>query len=162
MVKVEKSKYIRTCLTLLIAGALIFSTLFVYFLGWDFKWDTFGICIGIIIAEMIGLITLYFVLVKTNKNYYLVTNDVIKMFNSNQEVLAIPSGNIVKIHYVRFAWAMLMQMGAGYLHIEYTDGTEQIKPTVSFPSGKKIYAISMSLKKAKEISNVLGKDLEIK
>lgn len=161
MIKVEKSRYIRICITLFAAGAVIFSTLFVYFLGWGFELSTFGICTGIIVAEMLVLFVLCFTLIKSNKFYYLITFESVRMFKNEQELFVILNTDIVKINYIGFAWIFLAQMGAGYLHMEYTDATGTIKPTISYPNTKKIYSISMSPKQAKQVATILNKDLQL-
>lgn len=161
VIKIEKSKYLRLCLTLLSAIALIFITSLIYFLGWAFEINTFWIYITIMAVEIVALMLLYFVLIKANKSYYLITADSIKMFKGNQELFTLAVSNIVKINYVKFAWTLLMQMGAGYLHFEFTDGTGQIKPSISYPNGKKIYSISMSSKQAKQVSNMVKRDLQV-
>ena len=161
MIKIEKSKYIRMCLTFLTAIALIFSTLLIYFLGWEFKWRTFGICMGIILLELVLLLVLCIVLIKINKSCYFITNDAIKLLKNKQEILCIQSRNIVKIDYIGFGWIFLMQMGAGYLHIEYTEVTGELNQTTLFPR-RKIYSISMSKKQAQQVSILLNKDLKIK
>lgn len=160
MIKVEKSRYMRICLTLLAAGALLFSTLFVYFIGWEFELSTFGICIGIIVAEVLALFILCFALIKSNKYYYLITPESVRMFKNEQELFVMSNTDIIKINYARFAWIFLAQMGAGYLHMEYTDATGNIKPTISCPNRKKIYSISMSPKQAKQIAAILNKELQ--
>ncbi len=161
MIKIEKSKYIKLCLTVLLALALIFSTLLVYFLGWNFQLRTFGICIGIIVSEMIGVVILYIILVKTNKSYYIITNDVIKLVKKEQEVFCLLINNIITLEYIRFAWIFLLQLGAGYLHIEYTEYTGEIDQSTTY-FGKKVYSISMSKKQAEKVAFLLNKNLKIK
>ncbi len=162
MVKVVKNKYIQICLSFLVLAALIFSTTLVYFLGWVFEMRTFWIYLAATAAEVIVVTILCVGLIKSNKCYYLITPESVKMFKKEQELFTISNANIIKINYVGFAWALLMQMGAGFLHLEYTDETEQIKPTISLPNGQKIYSISMSPKQAKQVAKILNKNLQHK
>ena len=67
--------------------------------------------------------------------------------------------DIIQINYIRFYWIFTMQIGSGYLNIEYIRN-DNIKPSITFEN-KKYYSISMSKKKSKiaaELLNIFIKD----
>ena len=92
----------------------------------------------------------------------MINSNSIKFVKKNEEMFVLNQDEIVNIHYVRFRWMFLFQMGAGYLHIEYNNDKDYIKPSVLYPNGKKIYSISMSQKQALKIAEVLNKSVTIK
>lgn len=161
--EIEKSKNIRIKLTWFAFAALVFLTSLCYFLGWAFETKGFIVFLAVIASEFIALWLLCFLLIKFNKSHYKIDAEAIKLCKNNQEVFSIENKNIIKIHYIRFFWTLLLQFGSGYLNITYVCETSDNKKfSTILPTGERIHSISMSLKQSKAVSKILKKELEIK
>jgi len=163
-VRVVKSKNIRIQMTLLATFALIFSVALCYFLGWDFEIKSFIIAICVLLALVIALWLLCIFLIKYEKKYYDINNEHITLWQNNELLCELKKVDIINMQYVRFRWALLMQMGSGYLNITCPVEalTNKSYASLIMPNGTAIFEISVSKKQAKQIAKLIGIEIVIK
>ena len=164
-IKIQKQRHIQFCLLLLIACVLLFSSIIVYLLcigsvGWEFNFTYTIVFVSAVGGSILLPMIIFLILRALNKNYYVISHDGIKLFNSDKEIFTISNISILRLGYLGFQYALLMQMGAGYLSVQYTEASGQIKPTMTFPDGGALLGIDMTAKQALQVAQILGKDLQ--
>lgn len=162
---IQKQKHIQFCLLLLITCAILSSSVIVYLLcmgsiGWVFNLTYTIVFLSAVGGSMLLSIIIFIILRAFNKSYYVISSNGIKFFKSDKEIFTIANISILRIAYLGFQFAFLMQMGAGYLSVQYTEAQGQIKPTMTFPDGKMLLGIDMTPKQARQVAQILDKDLQ--
>lgn len=158
--KIHTNKSIIIKFTWFILTAILFATLFIYFLGWKFEINSFLILLLIVISEIIIVWLISFVLIKSSKTYYLIDYQSIKLIKNDKILFEINKVDITDAKYMRFFWNFLSFSG-GFLHISYYSENSDRKFSSMGPDGKQIHSMPISLKQAKEVTNKLGKILLI-
>jgi len=148
---IEKDIYSKRKLILLGLFGTILLTSCGYFLGWDIDTETFITYISIIILEIAAFLLLYLILKRRNKKYYEFKNETI-YFIDKEIKITIKATDIIKIFYVRYFWIFFLQMGAGELHFQYQNSENEVDCDF----------ISMSLKEAKQVDEILNLRIEIR
>lgn len=164
-IKISKQKHIQFCLSLFIVIVLLGLTLFALVLGlaaenWSLKKSYYIAFAFVFFGEIFVPICVFIVLRVTNKSYYVITPNSIKLFNAGKEVFVIPSSAIKGLKYLSFKYAFLFQMGAGYLSIPFDEAYGKIKPTMTFPDMSMLLGIDMTEKQAHQVAKILGKELQ--
>ncbi|MDG0888496.1 hypothetical protein [Paracholeplasma manati] len=150
---ISKGMYIKRNLILLGCGALMFLTSLGYFLGWKLEMMTLLIYISVIVLECFFAMVAVIILNKMNNKFYRFDVDkTVYLIIKESEQLVLSFNKITKVFYVRFFWTLLMQMGAGYLHIQHKNNDNIIE---------NIY-ISMSPKDVKRLENIYRIKIEMK
>jgi len=150
---ISKDMYIKRNLILLGCGALMFLTSLGYFLGWKLEMMTLLIYISVIVLECFFAMVAVIILNKMNNKFYRFDVDkTVYLIIKESEQLVLSFNKITKVFYVRFFWTLLMQMGAGYLHIQHKNNDNIIE---------NIY-ISMSPKDVKRLENIYRIKIEMK
>lgn len=150
---ISKGLYIKRNLILLGCGALMFLTSLGYFLGWKLEMMTLLIYISVIVLECFFAMVAVIILNKMNNKFYRFDVDkTVYLIIKESEQLVLSFNKITKVFYVRFFWTLLMQMGAGYLHIQHKNNDNIIE---------NIY-ISMSPKDVKRLENIYRIKIEMK
>src|SRR5690606_13771363 len=119
---------------------LIFLTSLGYFLGWKLEMRTLLIYILVIVLECFVAMVVFIILNKTNNKFYRFDADkTVHLIIKESEQLVLSFNKIIKVFYVRFFWTLLMQMGAGYLHIQHknNDVIENIYISMSLKDVKR-------------------------
>lgn len=159
MLKIKKDRFIGNIVLSIVLFALIFLATISYFLGWEYSFSTFIIYISIIASFIVIYILTILLYNFICNDYYIIDNNGIKFYKNNRYMFTMKREDIIQINYIRFYWIFTMQIGSGYLNIEYI-GNDNIKPSITFEN-KKYYSISMSKKKSKiaaELLNIFIKD----
>lgn len=160
--RIMKSKDCRIKIGLLYFFGIMFLTLLAYFFGFRFEWDSFLICILIILAEFILVFIICFLLIKFEKQYYIIDKDGVRLYKRDKLLFELRREDIIRANYIRFRWAFAMQLGSGYLNLTYPcDNLKDKKFSLIFPDGKAIHSISMSMKQARKAAELLIKRLEV-
>lgn len=161
---IRKQKHIQHCLMLFFMFGLLGLTLFTFVLcnaaeDWALS-NSFliGFAIGFA-AEIIVPIVVFLILRASNKCYYIITPEHIKLYKKNKEVFVIPATAIKGIGYLGFRYSFLLQMGAGYLSVSFDEAIGDIKPTMTFPDLSMLLGIDMTEKQAQQVARILGKEL---
>lgn len=150
---ISKGLYIKRNLILLGCVALMFLTSLGYFLGWKLEMMTLLIYISVIVLECFFAMVAVIILNKMNNKFYRFDVDkTVYLIIKESEQLVLSFNKITKVFYVRFFWTLLMQMGAGYLHIQHKNNDNIIE---------NIY-ISMSPKDVKRLENIYRIKIEMK
>lgn len=165
VIKISKQKHIQFCLLTMSAIALIFMTALWYILAlrsvdWVFNLKFTVIFFTVLAGDVVVPLCVFLILRAVNKCFYVISSDGIKLFKSDKEIFSISNVSILRLGYLGFQYALLMQMGAGYLSVQYTEAYGQIKPTMTFPNGCTLLGIDMSAKQAQQVAQILGKDLQ--
>lgn len=129
--------------TWFILTAILFATLFIYFLGWKFKINSFLILLLIVISEIIIVWLISFVLIKSSKTYYLIDYQSIKQIKNDKTLFEINKTDITDAKYMRFFWNFLSYSGV-FLHISYYSENSDGKFSSMSPNGKKIHSMTIS------------------
>ncbi len=159
MLKIKKDRFIGNIVLSIVLFALIFLATISYFLGWEYSFSTFIIYISIIASFIVIYILTILLYNFICNDYYIIDNNGIKFYKNNRYMFTMKREDIIQINYIRFYWIFTMQIGSGYLNIEYIRN-DNIKPSITFEN-KKYYSISMSKKKSKiaaELLNIFIKD----
>lgn len=161
--KISKSKNIRIKLSWTGTFAVIFSCVFVYFLGCKFEVRSFFIMFAIL-CGLLGIVWLVcLLLIKNEKKYYLIDKESIKLFKKNELIFELKTADVIEMNYIRFFWMFTFQMGSGYLNMSYPcEGYKDKKFSTIFPNEVAIHSISMSKKQANQVASLLNKNLIIK
>lgn len=150
---ISKGIYIKRNLILLGLSAMMFLTSLGYLLGWEIEMATLLIYILVIVLEVFVAIVVFIILNKTNSKFYKFDMDkIVYLITKDGEHSVLSFNRVVKVFYVRFFWTLLMQMGAGYLHIQYKNKENAME----------IIYISMSLKDVKRLENIYKIKIEVK
>ena len=151
MINIKKGKFIQRFLTILATVVSIFLTSLVYFGGWTIELNTIIIFLLFLIGEITFYILLYYLLRMFNKSFFQISINSISLYKNNSVLFVIETNDIIEMRYTRVFWALISQIGAGYLEI-YFDKQGKISQ----------YPIAMSLKEAKEVASLLNKRILIK
>lgn len=162
--KIQKSRSIRIQITLVATFAIIFSVFFCYFLGWHFEIKSFLIAISLLLGLLSMLWLFCFLLIKFEKKYYFIENEQITLWQKDKLICKVKKADIIEMCYIKFSRAFLMQWGSGYLNVTCPIEAIENRKFVSiiYPNNTAIFEIAMTLKQAKEVSNVLGRNITIK
>lgn len=150
---IKKGLYIRKFIILFFLSTMLFLTSFGYFLGWKVEFSTCVIYLLICLVEIsvAGVaLAISKAASKTSYKFDLDKNVYLIEKNSNQFVLSF--AKISKVFYVRPFWSLLLQLGAGYLQIQFINNHN---------TTDHIY-ISMSLKDVKRIENMYQIHIEVR
>jgi hypothetical protein len=143
--RIVKGVYIVSRLTFLLTIGMVYLTSLGYFFGWDLEIKSFLTYVSIIFIEVIIFTTIFLIVKKTRKKHDEFSTDMTIFLYTRENRESITSVNdVIQIFYVRFLWVLLLQIGAGYLHIEYKDMNGDIKQ----------YTISMSLKDVRQLEKM--------
>lgn len=150
---ISKGLYIKRNFVLFGLGAMIFLTSLGYFLGWKVEIPTLLIYILVIILEIVVTAFIFVILIKTNKKFYRFDIDKnVFLITKNSEEFVLSFSQIIKVFYVRFFWTILLQMGGGYLHIQYKNKDATIINTY----------ISISPKDVKRLERMFKIEIEVR
>ncbi len=161
MIIIKKNKRIIINISLIVVFGFIFISTMAYFFGWSFDLNSFLIYLAIISTTTILILFVCVILIKLNKKKFVFTKETVKLYNKNELIFELDTNDIENLIYIRFLWFILFQIGAGYLHMKFINN-ENIKPSIKFANGDKIYSLSVSLKEAKLIANLLDIKIKIK
>ncbi len=157
---IKKDKNIVIKLTILCILVLVFLTILAYLLGWleeNIKTNNYKellIFSIAIVVEIVAPTIISIIIILCTKKYYEITDNSIKFFNGATQLFELSKEDIVKMEYVRFRWALLMQFGGGGLNIEYVNN-DNIKPSIAMQGQWKKYVIYVSYKQVSKISEIL-------
>ncbi|MCH5160812.1 MAG: hypothetical protein J1G04_02160 [Clostridiales bacterium] len=164
-IKISKHKYIQFCLLALLTSLLIIVTgiIFIFAMAsvdYVFNLRYTIVFISALAGDIIVPIIVFIILRAVNKSYYLIKQNGITLFKDDQEVFFIPASRIRNLIYVKFRYAFILRMGAGRLHVPFTEARGNIKPTMIFPDSSMLLFIDMSGKQAEQVARILERDLQ--
>lgn len=161
--KISKSRDVKIKMAGIISFAIAFLTAFACILIGKLELEIYFIILAILFGLVGSVWFVCFLLIKYEKNYYLIDKESIKLLKKDEIIFELKTADIIEMNYIRFFWMFTFQMGSGYLNISYPcEGYEDKKFSTIFPNKVAIHSISMSKKQANQIASLLNKNLIIK